>query len=68
MYRALGMADLGASLSCCRDFALVEGFDPTIRLARTQTLMEGAPFCDFRFEATADRPDAPPSAQDAGVA
>ena len=51
MYRALGLADLGSSLSCCRDFALVEGFDPSIRLIRTQTLMEGAPFCDFRFRA-----------------
>jgi hypothetical protein len=49
MYRALGMADLGASLSCQRDFALAQGFSPEIQLARTQTLMEGAPFCDFRF-------------------
>ncbi len=49
MYRALGLADLGASLSCQRDFALVEGFNPSIKLTRTQTLMEGAPFCDFRF-------------------
>ena len=49
MYRALGLQDLGASLSCCRDFALIEGFNPSITLERTQTLMEGAPFCDFRF-------------------
>ena len=49
MYRALGMADLGGSLSCCRDFALVEGFNPGITLERTQTLMEGASHCDFRF-------------------
>jgi L-2-amino-thiazoline-4-carboxylic acid hydrolase-like protein len=49
MYRALGLADLGASLSCQRDFSLVEGFSPEIRLTRTQTLMEGASFCDFRF-------------------
>ena len=51
MYRALGMADLGGSLSCRRDFAMVEGFNPAIRLTRTQTLMEGASHCDFRFEA-----------------
>jgi hypothetical protein len=50
MYRALGLADLGASLSCQRDFALVEGFNPEITLTRTQTLMEGAPYCDFRFQ------------------
>jgi hypothetical protein len=49
MYRALGLADLGSSLSCQRDFALVEGFNREITLTRTQTIMEGAPFCDFRF-------------------
>jgi hypothetical protein len=50
MYRALGLADLGPILSCLRDFALVEGFNPDIGLTRTQTLMEGASHCDFRFE------------------
>ena len=30
------------------DFALVEGFNPKIKLERTQTLMEGADHCDFR--------------------
>ncbi len=49
MYRALGLADLGANLSCIRDAALVQGFNPTIRLTRTQTIMQGAPHCDFRF-------------------
>jgi hypothetical protein len=51
MYRALGLADLGATLSCQRDFSLVQGFNPEIRLTRTRTIMEGAPFCDFRFRA-----------------
>jgi hypothetical protein len=49
MYRQLGTPQLGPILSCARDFALIEGFNPKIRLARTQTLMEGAPFCDFRY-------------------
>jgi len=49
MYRALGLSDLGATLSCQRDFALAEGFNPGIKLERTQTLMEGASCCDFRF-------------------
>lgn len=49
MYRELGMADLGFVLSCARDFALVEGFNPKIELQRTQTIMEGADHCDFRF-------------------
>jgi hypothetical protein len=50
MYRALGLADLGGSLSCERDYALVQGFNPNIELTRTQTIMEGAPCCDFRFQ------------------
>ena len=49
MYRSLGLTDLGASLSCQRDFALAQGFNPAIELTRTQTIMEGARFCDFRF-------------------
>jgi hypothetical protein len=49
MYRALGLADLGASLSCQRDYALAQGFNHAIHLDRTQTIMEGAHFCDFRF-------------------
>jgi len=51
MYTALGLRDIGAVLSCNRDFALVEGFNPNIHLTRTQTIMEGAPHCDFRFVA-----------------
>lgn len=61
MYRALGLADLGGSLSCQRDFALVEGFNPKIELTRTQTLMEGATHCDFRFRKP--RTDGSPSEQ-----
>jgi len=49
MYRALGIPELGALLSCNRDFALVEGFNPEVELTRTQTIMEGATHCDFRF-------------------
>ncbi|MFO7623611.1 MAG: L-2-amino-thiazoline-4-carboxylic acid hydrolase [Anaerolineales bacterium] len=49
LYRALGMPELGAILSCNRDFSLTEGFNPDIHLARTQTIMEGAAFCDFRY-------------------
>ena len=49
MYRALGIPELGALLSCNRDFALVEGFNPDVKLTRTQTLMDGATHCDFRF-------------------
>ena len=51
MYRSLGIPEVGALLSCNRDFSLVEGFNPAIRLTRTQTIMEGASHCDFRFVA-----------------
>jgi len=54
MYRELGLAELGYTLSCNRDAAFVEGFSPGLRLTRTQTLMEGAPFCDFRYERRRD--------------
>ncbi|MCK4898039.1 MAG: L-2-amino-thiazoline-4-carboxylic acid hydrolase [Anaerolineales bacterium] len=49
MYVELGVPELGVLLSCNRDFALIEGFNPEVNLTRTQTIMEGAPFCDFRF-------------------
>ena len=49
MYKALGIPELGAILSCGRDFALGDGFNPDLTLTRTQTIMEGAPRCDFRY-------------------
>jgi hypothetical protein len=50
MYHTLGMAELGEILSCNRDYALIEGFNPEVELRRTQTIMDGAPFCDFRYQ------------------
>jgi hypothetical protein len=50
MYAALGAPELGFLLSCNRDAALIEGFNPQIRLTRNQTIMQGADFCDFRYE------------------
>ena len=49
LYNSLGVGDLGTIFSCTRDFALIEGFNPDVSLTRTQTIMEGAPFCDFRY-------------------
>ena len=49
MYRSMGMADLGAALSCNRDGAFCEGYDPRLKLTRTQTIMQGASCCDFRY-------------------
>ncbi len=53
MYRSLGLEALGATLSCNRDGALIEGFNPSVEFTRTQTIMGGATHCDFRFEARA---------------
>jgi predicted ArsR family transcriptional regulator len=50
MYKELGMLEFGKVLSCNRDAALIEGMNPDIRFTRTQTIMDGAPFCDFRYE------------------
>ncbi len=49
LYRALDLTELGATLSCNRDGALIEGFNPDVEFTRTQTIMGGATHCDFRF-------------------
>jgi hypothetical protein len=49
LYDKLNMKELGFSLSCSRDEPFTTGFNPRMRLIRTQTLMEGGPLCDFRF-------------------
>ena len=49
LYRSLGIPELGAVLSCNRDYALIDGFNPDANLVRTQTIMEGASHCDFRY-------------------
>jgi predicted hydrocarbon binding protein len=49
MYRQLGAEDLGFLLSCGRDFALSEGYSDGLVLERTQTIMQGASYCDFRY-------------------
>jgi predicted ArsR family transcriptional regulator len=49
MYRELGLGDVGFLLSCNRDEAFIQGFAPEVELRRGQTIMEGAPRCDFRY-------------------
>jgi len=49
MYQSHGLAEFGYLLSCGRDFDLIEGFNPKIKLTRTRTIMQGDAFCDFRF-------------------
>ena len=51
MYEEMGARDLGFLLSCNRDFAMFEGMAPDLAFDRTQTRMEGAAYCDFRYRA-----------------
>ena len=48
-YRELGLGEYGVALSCCRDEPFARGFHPRLTLTRTQTIMEGADYCDFRY-------------------
>ena len=48
-YAELGAPELGFLLICSSDFPMAEGFGPDIELTRTQTIMQGASHCDFRY-------------------
>lgn len=48
-YKELGLEKMGVQLSCCRDEPFARGLDPKLKLSRTQTIMEGAEYCDFRY-------------------
>ena len=49
MYRDMGLGEIGALLSCNRDGAFCEGYDPKLKLERTQTIMQGASHCNFKY-------------------
>jgi hypothetical protein len=51
-YSELGLAEYGVALSCCRDEPFARGFHPRLKLERSQTIMEGADYCDFRYSLT----------------
>jgi hypothetical protein len=67
LYHALGIPELGTLLSCNRDYALIEGFNPDVDLTRTQTIMEGATYCDFRYRRRAAQSEAESGTQGDGV-
>lgn len=48
-YRATGLVEYGVAFSCCRDKPFARGFHPQLKLERSQTIMEGAEYCDFRY-------------------
>jgi hypothetical protein len=49
MYKAMGLGEIGHLLSCQRDGTFCEGYDKRLELTRTQTIMQGASHCDFRY-------------------
>jgi hypothetical protein len=48
-YKALAAPELGFLLVCSADFSLADGF-AGVQLTRTQTIMQGASHCDFRYQ------------------
>ena len=49
-YKKIGAPELGFLLVCSSDFALAEGYSDPVHLDRTQTIMQGASHCDFRYK------------------
>jgi len=49
LYEELGMGDLTEVLSCGRDWAFLEGFNPELELQRDQTLAAGDRICNFCY-------------------
>jgi predicted hydrocarbon binding protein len=54
-FREIGEPAIGALMTCGVDFAVNAKLRPSWDFARTQTQMEGAPFCDFRWRLRKDR-------------
>ena len=48
-YQELGVPELGFLLTCDADYPMAEGLGPNVQLTRTQTIMQGASHCDFRY-------------------
>jgi hypothetical protein len=61
MYHGMGLGEIGHLLSCNRDGLFCTGYNPDIELTRTQTIMQGASHCDFRYrlKSEAEEPSLP---------
>jgi len=42
-------SDIGYASTCHGDYAFAEAFNPSIRLTRDKTLMQGDPYCNHRY-------------------
>ena len=59
-YKELDAPELGFLLICNADFQWVEGFGDDVQLTRTQTIMQGADHCDFRYKLKQEREERGP--------
>ncbi len=50
MYKEMGLGEIGHLLSCNRDAEFCVGYNPDMKLTRTQTIMQGGTLCDFRYQ------------------
>ena len=53
-YQDLGVPELGFLPVCSADAAMAAGSGAGMQLTRTQTIMQGAAHCDFRYALTKD--------------
>lgn len=56
-FQQLGIPELGFLLVCSADFAMADGYGDDVQLTRTQTIMQGASHCDFRYTLKARPPE-----------
>ena len=49
MYRRMESSEIGSILSCGRDGHFCKGYNAHLSLERSQTIMRGASYCDFRY-------------------
>jgi L-2-amino-thiazoline-4-carboxylic acid hydrolase-like protein len=59
-YNKIGAPELGFLLTCSADFSHAEGFGANVQLTRTQTIMQGASHCDFRYALKKNESDTVP--------
>ena len=53
-FRFIEEPELGFLLVCSADFDVAEGLGSDIVLTRSQTIMQGAGLCDFRYRRRTD--------------
>lgn len=54
MYKEMGLGEIGHLLSCQRDATFCQGYDSRLNFTRSQTIMQGASHCDFRYDFLTD--------------